>query len=267
MLQDRLTLLIHSCGAYSDLWDGQIEMLTRNWNHRNIRTIILTDQNPSAYAYPDIEIVCAGKGKEITERISYILPKINTEFVFVTLDDYFLLQPVDNVRISYLLDQMEKQSLDYIRLFPNPPSKDRIGEELFRIHPEEKKSNYYINLYAGIWRKSFIEKTIEHPINAWQYEVSLTPLVQKLKTSCAMTNGKEYIILDVVRKGKLLHKAKRYFKKDPVYRGHRPVIEWKHEISIAFKDLIKRCLPRSIQQLLKKLMIKCGKTFYSPLDE
>lgn len=267
MLNGRITLLIHSCGAYSDLWDGQITLLNRNWNNRNIQTYILTDTNPNGYQYSNIDILCAGEGKEITDRLSYALPHIQTEYVFVTLDDYYLIKKVDNARIAYLLDQMDTQGLDYIRLFPDPPSKDKIGEDVYKIHQEEKKSSYYVNLYAGIWRKSFIEKTLGKTLNAWQYEVSLTPLIHKLNTPCAMTSGKEYTILDVVRKGKLLHKAYNYFKKDPVYTGNRTVIARKEEIKIAFRTFLNQHLPRKLTQKMKKIMIKCGKTFYSPLDE
>ena len=267
MLAKKITLLIHSCNAYSDLWDGQIALLDRNWGDRGIRTIILTDENSQKYNYENTEIICAGKGKEITERLSFVLPIIDTEYVFVTLDDYYLLNPVDNSRIQYLLDQMEEHNLDYIRLFSSPPSKDLMGEELYKIHMEEKKSSYYINLYAGIWRKSFIEKTIVQKLNAWQYEVSLTPLAIRYGANCAMTYGKEYIFLDVVRKGKLLHKAARYFKSDPVYTGSRSVIKRSEEIKLYFKGAIKRVLPRRVVQIIKKIMIKCGKTFFSPLDD
>jgi hypothetical protein len=241
--------------------------LNRNWADRSIKTIILTDTNPSGYQYSDIDILCAGEGKEITDRLQYALPHIHTEYVFVTLDDYYLVKKVDNKRIAFLLDQMNEQGLDYIRLFPDPPSKDEIGEGLYKIHQEEKKSSYYVNLYAGIWRKSFIEKTLGKTLNAWQYEVSLTPLIRKLGTPCAMTKGKEFVILDVVRKGKLLHKAYNYFKKNPVYTGNRPVIARKEEIIIAFRTFLNQHLPRRLMQKIKKIMIKRGKTFYSPLDD
>ena len=267
MLTNKMTLLIHSCGAYSDLWDGQVELLNRNWADRNVKTIILTDTNPNGYEYEGIDVVCAGQSKEITERLTHVLPFIETEYVFVTLDDYYLIEKVDNARIEYLLSQMDEQKLDYIRLFPDPPSKDKIGDGLYKIHQEERKSSYYVNLYAGIWRKSFIEKTLGETLNAWQYEVSLTPIVHKLNTPCAMTFGKEYVILDVVRKGKLLHKAYNYFKKDPVYKGTRSVIARREELKLAFRTFLNQHLPRKVTQTLKKIMIKCGKTFYSPLDE
>ena len=139
MLKDEMTIVIHSCGAYSDLWNGQVELIERNWADRSCRTLILTDTNPQNLSYSNVEIIAAGEGKEITDRLSVVLPMIETEYVFVTLDDYYLIDKVDNNRISYLLTEMERQNLDYIRLFPSPRSNDKIGDGLFKIHYEEKK--------------------------------------------------------------------------------------------------------------------------------
>lgn len=261
-----LTVLIHSCGAYSDLWSGQIEMLNRHWNDRP-RTIILTDTNPNDYSFNGVEIICAGEKKEITDRLEAVLPEIKSEYVFVTLDDYYLLNDVDNDRIEFLLDFMDKNDYDYIRLFKDPAGGKQIESGLRECFIKNKKNSYYVNLYQGIWRKSFIEKTLKPGLNAWQYEVSLTPAAIKENAKCAMTKGKEYQILDVIRKGKLLHKAHRYFKKDPVYTGNRPLLPMKEELKIKFRSFAKKVLPRKLMQKIKKQMIKRGATFYSPLDE
>lgn len=267
MLKDKLTIVINSCGAYSDLWNGQIELLNRNWKDRNVKTIILTDTNPNNYKYDNIEIICAGEKKEITERLRFVMPYITTEDIFLTLDDYYLVEKVDNNRIEYLINEMEKQNLSYIRLYKNPTSKDKIGEGLYKIHHEQHKSSYYVNLYAGIWKKSFMELTINDNLNAWQYEVSLTPFVQNNNIDCATTNGNEYKILDVVRKGKILHKAHKYFKKDPVYTGNRPLVPYSVEFKERFRFVIRKILPRNLFLAIKKKAIKKGGTFYSPIDE
>ena len=263
---ENLTVLIHSCGAYSDLWSGQIEMLNRHWRDRP-RTIILTDTNPNDYSFDGVEIFCAGDKKEITDRIEAILPEIKTEYVFVTLDDYYLLKDVDNSRMESLVNFMSENNYDYIRLFNVPRYCTCIENGIYSIDVKNKKSSYYVNLYQGIWRKTFIEKTLKPGLNAWQYEVSLTPAAIKENAKCAMTKGKEYKILDVIRKGKLLHKAHRYFKKDPVYTGDRPLLPMKEELRIKFRSFMKRILPRKLMQKIKKQMIKRGATFYSPLDE
>lgn len=264
---ENLTLLIHSCGAYSDLWSGQIEMLNRHWNDRQIRTVILTDTNPHNYSFDNVEIFCAGEGKEITGRLSAFLPFIETEYVFVTLDDYYLLRDVDNARIKELLNFMDDNNYDYLRLFNAPHGGKALGKGIYEAIIPDKKNNYYVNLYQGIWRKSFIEKTVDQSLNAWQYEVSLTPFAIDNGIKCAMTKGKEYRILDVIRKGKVLRKAHRYFKKDPVYQGNREIMPLKDEWKLKFRDFVKCILPRKLEQKLKKRMMKRGMTFYSPLDE
>lgn len=264
---ENLTLLIHSCGAYSDLWSGQVEMLNRHWGKRNIRTVILTDTNPMELSFEGVEIFCAGEGLEITDRLKAFLPTVTTEFVFVTLDDYYLMNDVDNDRISFLLKFMEQERFDYLRLFKIPKHGKKIRDGIYDVGIYRKQSSYYVNLYQGIWRKSFIENTITESLNAWQYEVSLTPYAIKNNIKCAMTKGKEYQILDVIRKGKVLHKAHRYFKKDPVYKGNRPIMPLKTELKLWFRTFLKRVLPRPIVRKLKKEMIKHGATFYSPLDE
>lgn len=265
---ENLTLLIHSCGAYSDLWSGQVEMLNRYWGDRNIRTVILTDTNPMNYAFDGIEIFCAGEGKEITDRLKAFLPRISTEFVFVTLDDYYLLKNVDNERIRVLLTFMEEHHCDYMRLYNVPRHGKLIRDGIYEAIVKGKKNSYYINLYQGIWRKSFMSNSVVgKTLNAWQYEVSLTPFALKYGVKCAMTKGEEYRILDVIRKGKVLHKAHRYFKKDPVYTGNRPLLPRSVEFKLWFRSVLKSIFPRWLFQKVKRKMMKHGAIFYSPLDE
>ena len=67
MLNQNLTLLIHSCDKFSDLWDVHIKLLNQSWGDRNIRTIVLTDK-PTDHKLPGVEIIASGEGDEITAR-------------------------------------------------------------------------------------------------------------------------------------------------------------------------------------------------------
>ena len=90
--------------------------------------------------------------------------------------------------------------------------------------------------------------------------------------SAAKKAGVIYILTnpsfpDYVKIGKVLRKAHRYFKKDPVYQGNREIMPLKDEWKLKFRDFVKCILPRKLEQKLKKRMMKRGMTFYSPLDE
>lgn len=264
-MKDRLTMVIHSCDKFSDLWDTHMYLLNRNWTKRNIKTLLVTDKKNDR-KYDNIQIISAGEGAELSERTEVALRCINTEYVLITLDDYFPIYKINSKRIEHILDEMEKYKLDYVRLFKRPDSKKKIpgSENLYYIDLWSKKDSYYqVNLYVGIWRKSFLEKTIKEPLDAWNYELSLSKIAREVKARCAMSKGKEFETLDVVRKGQILHKANRYLKRHDLYHGSRTVISWKVEWRINILTFIKDHTPQIFVDWGKGILREKGQHFYS----
>ena len=266
MLNDKLTLLIHSCDKFSDLWDAHVKLLNANWPNREIRTIILTDKPRPDLNYPGIEIIAAGNGKEITDRIRYLLPLIKTEYVLVTLDDYFPIYPIDTSRINRLVDIMEERGYDYIRLFKEPKC-HLFNTEDQKIFTYSLDRDYRVNLYSGIWRKTFISDTLsENSLTAWDYEVSLTPAAAKINAKCAMSKGNEFPILDVVRKGKVLRTAARYLRTHNLYIGDRQIMPLKDTILLNIKicgQRVFRNTPKPVFMAVRNIMMALGMKSFS----
>lgn len=263
MLKDKMTMLIMSCDKFSDLWDGHVKLLNENWSDRGMDTYIVTDKE-NQRNYNDVSVFAAGTDMEWSERLDMALKNVKTEFVFLTLDDYFLIEKVSNDKINDLIEIMQKDKYDYIRLFLRPkcPRRARV-KEYGKFYDINTKDRYSVNLYAGIWRKSFLEQTIRDKRNAWQFEVSLTRIATELGAKCAMSNNREFVILDVVRKGKLLHKAVRYLKKHDVYHGDRQVISYWYEIKLGIRTWGIRLMPKAITKAARTFMIKHGHHYYS----
>ena len=97
----------------------------------------------------------------------------------------------------------------------------------------------------------------------WKYEPSLTQYAIEEKAKCAFSPAGVFDILDVVRKGKVLHKANKYFKTNGIDIGSRPIISWKTEIKLALMDWISWYTPRKLFITAKKVLKHFGKTFYS----
>ena len=116
-MSKNMTMLILSCDKFSDLWDGHIKLLEQNWSDRDIETYIVTDA-PTDKKYPGIRIINAGTDVEWSDRLAYALKQVDTDYVFITLDDYFLIKKVDDQSIVNLMKMMEKEGIDYVRLFP-----------------------------------------------------------------------------------------------------------------------------------------------------
>ena len=263
-MKQRMTMLILSCDKFSDLWDGHVKLLEQNWPDRNMDTIIVTDKQRQV-SYPNVKVFAAGEELEWSERLEKVLESISTDYVFLTLDDYYLIKKVNTQSIKNLLNLMEEKNLDYIRLFKRPTkaTREEISEckGVFKIEPSSK---YSVNLYSGIWRKKFLSACICEPMNVWQFEVHLPAEAVKYGAECAVNLNKDFEILDVVRKGKLLHHSYYYFKRHSgIYNGSRPTNTWGYEISLGIKTVVGRYTPKPIHKAIRNVMKKFGYQFYS----
>lgn len=266
MLKDRLTLIINTCDKYSDLWSGHVELLNRNWADRGIDTFLVTDKATDR-RFDNVTVVSAGEGTEITERLRAVLPMVQTEYILFTLDDYYLTEAISSAAIERALDAMGTHKLDYLRLFIMTKKKLRnrkavqLEKDIYLL--DNYSADYIVSLYAGIWRKDFMERTVGEKLNAWQYEVALTAMARQFNVRCGASNRREFPILDVIRKGKLLPKAARYFKNDPVYQSDRPLMKARHEWLVQFCTSLREWLPAPLRDFTKAVMRRLGYSFFS----
>ena len=239
-MENKVTLLILSCDKFSDLWDGHIKLLEENWSDRSIDTVIVTDK-PTEKQYKNIRIMSAGSEGEWSDRL------------------------VNNDSIKSLIKMMDKEKIDYVRLFPRP--KKATKEKLTgysKIYKIDTTCDYSVNLYAGIWNRKFLQSTVKKPKNAWQFEVLLHKRAMEYGANCAVSLRNEFEILDVVRKGKLLHKSAAYFKNHPgIYSGNREVNTWSYEIKLEIQTLASRHLPNRLRTMVKSFMRRKGRNFFS----
>ena len=95
MLEEKLTLAISSCEKFSDLWENHIEILNESWPDREIDTFLITDRETNR-RFDNIEVISAGEGKEYPQRMAEVIQHIKTEYVLITLDDYFPIKKIYN---------------------------------------------------------------------------------------------------------------------------------------------------------------------------
>lgn len=264
MLNDKITCLILSCNKFIDLWDGNIKSFNKNWPDRDFDTYIVTDK-PTDKQIPKIKIISAGSNVEWSDRLKYALRYVHTKYIFITLDDYFLIKPVDNRRIESLVDLMDSGEYDYLRLFPDPirSAKEQI-KGYKGIHRIDNSYEYSVNLYQGIWDSSFLKYCIKESMNAWLFEVELRKSAIAYNAKCIVSLNDDYKVLDVVRKGKLLRNAASYFKKHSgIYNGSRPVNTWWYEFTLSIKDWGQRHTPECLLPATRKFLSYLGFKFYS----
>ena len=250
IMENDFSIIISTCDKFSDLWDANILLLNQNWADRNVETFLVTDR-PTDRVFENVTVVAAGEETEITERLRSVLPMIKTEYVLFTLDDYFLTERISTQAINEDIRIIEKYQIDYLRLFVMTMRslKNRKAKELesgiFLL--DNNAGDYIVSLYAGIWRKSFMERTLEKTLNAWQYEVALTNMARQLNARCADSRRGEFPILDG----------------NPIYKGDRENMRVKDEWMLEFRTWLREWLPKPLFNLSKAIMRRRGYTFFS----
>ena len=263
-MNKKMTMLILSCYKFSDLWDGNVKQLETHWSDRMMETYIVTDK-VSEKTYQNVKILAVGDNVEWSDRLFCALSQIHTEYVFITLDDYYLIRDVSTAGMMKMLEMMDCHDLDYVRLFKRPTraTKEPI-EGYTKAYYVDCSRPYSVNLYSGIWKTAFLKACVADPLNPWEFEVALPKMACAYGAKCAVSNNKDFVILDVVRKGKLLHNSYYYFKRHPgIYNGSREVNSWGYEIRLGIKTVVGRYTPPRIHDAIKRIMRKFGYQFFS----
>ena len=257
-----LSVLISSCDKFSDLWNENINAYRKHWKNNKCETFLVTDKN-SNWSKKGITLVVAEGQNDFPLRIKHALNQIKTQYVLVTLDDYFLIDDVSNDKLSYLVKRMEKEKIQYLSLYNRRITKKSKYQPIENLNNIDLQKKYALNLYPAIWDVDFLKRTIKDNMSPWLYELSLTKTALEEDAKCMASLAGTFDILDVVRKGKVLHKAQRYFKKNNINIGNRSSISYFTEIKLFILDVISWYTPRWLFKIIKKLARKCGMTFYS----
>lgn len=256
------SLLISTCDKFSDLWDAHISFLRKNWLGDLWNVYMVTDR-PTDKSYDGVEIIVAEGGLDFPMRIKYALDFIKTDYVLLTLDDYFLIEKTYSEKLEYLIDRAETENIDYLLLYNRRKTNLKKYESIDKLVPIDLNQKYAVNLYPAIWSKKFLKNSVNGDLSPWLYESTLTNYAKNKNAKCCFSHSGAFVILDVVRKGKVLHKARAYFKKHNIYIGERPTISRLTEIKLGVMDIIWLYVPKRLFKIIKKVAIACGMKFYS----
>lgn len=170
--KDICTLLINSCDAYKDLWDPFFQLFCSNWPKCPYPIVLNTESEE--YAYRNLQIcVCHAESPSEPwgKRLYDCVKKIQTPYIILLLDDFFLEAPVDEEKVNHCIEWMEQDR--NIATFSFVPT---LWEDIddgrypgFLRRPF--RCNYKVNCQAAVWRKEYLLKLIRNHETPWEFEV------------------------------------------------------------------------------------------------
>lgn len=259
-MKNNFSILISSCDNFSDLWNAHFDLLFKNWVGECPPIYLVTDKKTN-FSREGVNVIIAEGDMPI--RIKKSLKDIPTERILVTLDDYFVINKVNGDDIAYLCDYAKNNAVDYLMLYNRRKAKKRYYKGIDHFSEIDLQKRYAVTLYPAIWKKGFLDYCIDEELSPWKFEPTLTGKAKEYNAKCVFSEAGSFEILDVVRKGQVLHKADQYFKKHGIDIGNRPLIKGSTEFKFAMMDFIRWHFPRWLFKLLKKIAKCFGMKFYS----
>ena len=190
------TVLVCSCDKYHDVEKPFIALWRKFWPDCPFETVLLSE-TLSTEGF-DRAILTGGE-KTWCEMLAEALEKIESPYVLMLMNDYFLNAPVETAAFLRRLDEAKRFNAASLRLNPMPPGqKPWEGSDLLEM---PKNVAYCVTCQASIWNKGFLQCLARRNKSAWEFERYGSFMVGDEKHPLLVTPTKEFPFVDAVHKG------------------------------------------------------------------
>jgi hypothetical protein len=198
----RVTVLVTSCDEYSDLWVPFLLLFKRYWPDCPYDVVLVTESPVAApEQYGADRIIACGKGVRWGERMMTALQQIQTPYILLLCDDYFLCDQVDTAKIEKIVDLAEKHRSGTFLMVPVAETHPAFSESegLFEV---KKGRGYCITTQASVWDIRFLKQLANGCQNIWDFERLGSFKCVELDQPILGTLKRLFPFEDVVHKGR-----------------------------------------------------------------
>ncbi len=257
-------ILVNSCDKYSDLWDNHFKLFFDNWEGSLPRIVLLTDKKTNRII-DNVDIIVV-ENDSFPTRIHKACEQISEKYILVTLDDYYLIGKAKSDNFELLLEYFKDNKMQYLSIYNRRYTKAKYYTGLEVFNKIDLNATYAVNLYPAIWDKEFLYQCSDFTGSPWEFEPRLSLIAKNKEANCYYNISGVFDILDVIRKGKLLRKARKRIKKMGLALPKRKNASFRMEAKQAIADAIYWHCPK-LYRLIRKMAIKLGAKSYSSTVE
>ena len=244
---DNVAILVPSCDKYSEAWPGFFTLLDRYWPENKDLNIYLIGGKKS-YKKDNVINISFTHDKGWSDNVIEALEHIHEDYVFIILEDYFLISPVKNDKLVIAFETMksEKAASLVIAFNEHATPHPTIKEVGFM----NKDQPYRASLQAVIWRKEDLKKIIRSGESPWQFELDGTRRTYEMKAPfLSITDKSIFNYIGAISRGHWSRTAMHYIKKEKLdFQRHMPVENVWFEKYNAFKGWISRNINKPIKK-------------------
>ncbi|MBQ8124873.1 MAG: hypothetical protein IJ173_03190 [Kiritimatiellae bacterium] len=198
------TVLVISCDEYQDMIPPFSALWRKNWPDCPFEVVMVTENEAGSPACGVFDkVIYTHKTVSWSERVATALRQIDTPFVLLFLNDYFVSGKVPTSKVLIRLEQAIRFNALNLRLIPMPRAQLAFdsGDEELPLREYIKNTAYCIATQLGFWDKKFLLRMVERTNSAWEFERKGSLMVGDEKYPILSVVQKEFPFLDAVHKG------------------------------------------------------------------
>lgn len=172
-LSKKLTILVNSSDNYVDCLGPFFLLLKRYWNPQGIQILLNTET--VEYSMDGLDIKCVHPKKPDApygERMLNALEYVQTKYVVLMLEDFFLREHVKEKEIENILTWMERDSsITYFNCDVTPTWFNWESKKYSNYKRVPPGNAYTLNMQAAIWRTERLRKYWTPDVSPWEWEL------------------------------------------------------------------------------------------------
>ena len=168
------TVVVSSCDAYEDTWYPFFKILENQWPDCPYPIVLNTESKHFSYKDMDIKTFNFYKpGKKVPwgKRLIKTLKNIDSEYILFMLDDFYLLNAVDQKRIDECIKWMEEDKNIAVFSFWRTRQPNIKDGKYPHFERRPQNGSYRLNCQAAVWRREKLISYIRPHENPWQWEI------------------------------------------------------------------------------------------------
>lgn len=159
-----ICIVVLSCDKYSDLWPSFFELFFRFWPGCPFPIYLYS--NRKTFCDPRVKSILSGDDPDWSTSIKVCLEQIGHRHVWMFFDDVMIDQPVDEAKISRLVDFVGREDPAYLRFRRFPRPEERLDRDFGRC----VESSLYRTSVFAIWRREVLVELLRSGESAWTFE-------------------------------------------------------------------------------------------------
>lgn len=161
-----ISIVISSCDLYSDCWKPMSLSLKENWRDCMFPIYLISNYKDSGDNR--IKAIKVGEHRGWGSNTKKALEVIDTDYVLLLQEDYFLNAPMtDDVLLKHVA-YCEKNDIDYLRLGAPFYDKNRTDNDDYCVSPADKP--FSMCLQPAIWKRQTLAQLTFDGWTGWDYE-------------------------------------------------------------------------------------------------